>query len=65
MVPLHPFCLLTLICLFCFNAALESKELEPSINDMCNGATPLEIGVAVDSNTLAATGDPDLPFCGE
>ena len=43
---------------------LESEVLDPAENDDCTAATPLELGVNVSSNTLAATVDEDLPFCG-
>jgi hypothetical protein len=44
---------------------LESEELEPAPNDECSMAIPLELGVAVQSDTLAATGDANLTLCGE
>jgi hypothetical protein len=44
--------------------SLTSEVLEPAANNDCTGAQPLELGVNVSSNTLAATGDPSLPECG-
>ena len=43
---------------------LESEELQAPTNDLCSGATSLELGVEAESNSLAATGDAGLPFCG-
>jgi len=43
---------------------LESEVLSPPANDDCSGAVPLELGVSVASDSLAATDDVDLPICG-
>lgn len=43
---------------------IKSETLEPAANDDCSDAIMLELGVNVSSDTLSATEDPDLPFCG-
>ena len=44
--------------------SIESEVLQPAGNDECSAAEMLELDTTVSSNTLAATGDPGLPFCG-
>jgi hypothetical protein len=46
------------------NFSIASEVLEPTANNDCIAAQPLELGVNVSSNSLAATGEPDIPFCG-